>query len=219
MNEYLTEKEQLELFREWWRDYGWYLVGGAAVAVLGYFGWNQYQAREQSIAEQAASLYIELQQAVEDDSPEAERILAELHAEHPDSPYAYQGSLLIARDVLISDPARATEELRHVMTTSSDTELAMVARLRLARVLAWRESFDDALALLQVAEPGRFAARISEIEGDIHVARGDATAARAAYERALADPGWETLDRNLLSIKLNDLEPVQTVSTAGEEGE
>ncbi len=219
MNEFLSEREQLELFRRWWRENGWYLVGGAAVALLGYFGWNQYQAREQSIAEQAAALYIELQQAVEDDSPEAERILAELHANHPDSPYAYQGSFLIARDVLISDPVRATEELRHVMTTSSDAELAMVARLRLARVLAWRESFDEALALLQVEEPGQFAARISEIEGDIHVALGDATAARAAYERALADPGWETLDRNLLSIKLNDLEPVQTVSAAGEEGE
>ncbi len=219
MNEYLTEREQLELFREWWREYGWYLVGGAAFAVLGYFGWNQYLAREQSVAEQAAALYLELQQAVDDDSPEADRILAELHADHPDSPYAHQGSLLIARDVLISDPARATEELRRVMTTSSDAELAMVARLRLARVLAWRESYDEALALLEVAEPGQFAARISEIEGDIHVDLGDETAARAAYERALAEPGWETLDRNLLSIKLNDLEPVQTVSAAGEEVE
>ena len=46
MNEYRTEKEQLELFREWWREYGWYLVGGVAFAALGYFGWNQYQARE-----------------------------------------------------------------------------------------------------------------------------------------------------------------------------
>lgn len=219
MNEFLSEREQLELFRQWWRENGWYLVGGAGLALLGYFGWNQWQAREQSVAEQAATLYFELQQAIEDDSPETEQILAELHADHPDSPYAHQGSLLIARDLLISDPARATEELRRVMTTSSDAQLAMVARLRLARVLAWRESYDEALALLQVAEPGRFAARISEIEGDIHVALGDTTAARAAYGRALVDPGWETLDRNLLSIKLNDLEPVQTVSAAGEEGE
>ncbi len=219
MNEFLSEREQLEVFRQWWRENGWYLVGGAGVALLGYFGWNQYQAREQAVAEQAAALYVELQQAVEDDSPQVEQILAELKADHADSPYAHQGSLLIAQDVLISDPARAIEELRRVMTTSSDAELSMVARLRLARVLAWRESYDEALTLLQVAEPGQFAARISEIEGDIHVALGDATAARSAYERALAEPGWETLDRNLLSIKLNDLEPVPTVSAIGEQGE
>ena len=219
MNEFLSEREQLEVFRQWWRENGWYLVGGAGVALLGYFGWNQYQAREQTVAEQAAALYVELQQAVEDDSPQVEQILAELKADHADSPYAHQGSLLIAQDVLISDPARATEELRRVMTTSSDAELSLVARLRLARVLAWRESYDEALTLLQVELPGQFAARISEIEGDIHAALGDASAARAAYERALAEPGWETLDRNLLSIKLNDLEPVQTVSAAGEEVE
>ena len=219
MNEFLSEREQLELFKQWWRENGWYLVGGAGIALLGYFGWNQYQAREQSVAEQAAALYVELQQAVGDDSPEVEQILAQLHADHPDSPYAHQGSLLIARDLLIGDPARATEELRRVMTMSSDAQMAMVARLRLARVLAWRESYDEALALLQVAESGRFAARISEIEGDIQILLGDTIAARAAYERALADPGWETLDRNLLSIKLNDLEPLQTVSSAGEEGE
>ena len=219
MNEYLTEKEQLELFRRWWHDYGWYLVGGAAMALLGYFGWNQYQAREQALDEDAAALYLDLQQAVEDDSPESDRILAELRGEFPDSPYAQQGSLLMARELLISDPERATEELRRVMTTSGDPELAMVARLRLARVLAYRESWDEALAVLQVAEPGQFAARISEIEGDIHFARGDADAARAAYERALADPGWENLDRNLLTMKLNDLDTVQTVSAVGEEGE
>lgn len=219
MNEYLTEKEQLEAFRQWWHDYGWYLVGGAAMALLGYFGWNQYQAREQALDEEAAALYIELQQAVEDDSPESDRILAELQGEFPDSPYAQQGSLLLARELLISDPERATEELRRVMTTSGDPELAMVARLRLARVLAYRESWDEALAVLQVGEPGQFAARIGEIEGDIHFARGDADAARTAYERALSDPGWENLDRNLLTMKLNDLDTVQTVSAVGEEGE
>lgn len=219
MNEYLTEREQLEVFRQWWRDYGWYLVGGAGMALLGYFGWNQYQAREQALNEEAAALYIELQQAVEDDSPESDRILAELKGEFPDSPYAQQGSLLMARELLISDPQRATEELRRVMTTSGDPELAMVARLRLARVLAYRESWDDALAVLQVAEPGQFAARIGEIEGDIHFARGDADAARAAYERALSDPGWENLDRNLLTMKLNDLDTAQTASAAGEGGE
>ena len=52
MNEFLSEREQLEVFRQWWRENGWYLVGGAGVALLGYFGWNQYQAREQAVAEQ-----------------------------------------------------------------------------------------------------------------------------------------------------------------------
>ena len=219
MNEYRTEKEQLELFREWWRENGWYLVGGVAFAALGYLGWNQYQAREQALAEEAADLYIGLQQAVEDDSQDAERILELLRTEHSDSPYTHHGGLLMARDLLITDPERATEELRRVMTTSSDDELALIARVRLARVLAYREAYDEAMDVLSSGEPGRFAARINEILGDIHVALGETDAAREAYERALTEPGFENLDRNFVLMKLNDLEPSRTASTGQEGGE
>ena len=31
MDEYLSEKEQIEQIKQWWNDYGWYLLGGAAL--------------------------------------------------------------------------------------------------------------------------------------------------------------------------------------------
>jgi len=214
VDEYLSEKEQIELIKQWWRENGWYLIGGAAIAGLAYFGWGQYVAYENGRAEQAATLYLDLQETIAEDRPGADDILAELIAEHSDSPYLDQARLLIASDTLISDPNRAIEELRTVMESSRDPGLAMVARLRLARVLAYRERYDEALEVLAVADPGDFAARLNEILGDVQVGRGDLDAARRAYSVALAAAGAESLDRNLLQMKLGALaRPAPAIET------
>lgn len=206
MDEYLSEKEQVEQIRQWWRDYGWYLVGGVAVSALGYFGWNQYNAYRDGIAEQAAMLYGELATAVEEDRDNVDALLGRLQNEYA-GPYADQGSLLAARHYLVRDSARAAEELRRVMESSDDAELAMIARLRLARVEAYREDYDAALAVLAVDEPGMFEARIAEIRGDVLAARGERDQAREAYIRALTSLGSDALDRNFVQMKLNDLRP------------
>lgn len=206
MDEFLSEKEQLDRIRQWWRDNGWFIIGGAALGALALFGWNQYGEYKTRQAEAAAGLYLELKQATDSNNRAAvDRLLAQLRAEHEDSAYTAQAALLVAQSVLVTDPARASEELRFVMENSDDAELAMIARMRLARVLAYRELYQDALQVLDVREPGEFAGRIAEIKGDIYVALGDEAQARIAYLEAMAAPGSEVLDRGFLQMKLSDL--------------
>ena len=81
----------------------------------------------------------------------------------------------------------------------------MVARLRLARVLAYREKYDDALKTLKVDKPGKFAGRLNEVRGDVEAARGNVEEARKAYLEAMVADGSELLDRNFVQMKLNDL--------------
>lgn len=207
MDDYLSEKEQIDQIKQWWHDYGWYLVGGAAVAALGYFGSNQYSAYRDSVGEQASALYADLVTAVEEDRDNIDAILDEIRTEFSGSPYVDQAGLLVARHYLVRDTARAAEELRRVVDTASDAELAMIARLRLARVEAYRENYDEAMAVLEVANPGMYEARIAEIRGDVYTARGDFEQAREAYVRALTSAGSDVLDRNLVQMKLNDLRP------------
>jgi predicted negative regulator of RcsB-dependent stress response len=214
VDEYLSEKEQIEAIRRWWNENGWYLIGGVAIAVLGYVGYGQYQDYRDRRNEEAASLYTQLAESITDDRGRSDEILAQLREEHPKSPYTHQGGLLIAREYLVSDAARAESELRRVMTESSDRGLAYIARMRLARVLSYRQSYDEALQVLEVDDPGEFAARLNELKGDVHAAMGDIEAARTAYTEALTAPGAESVDRNFVQMKLNSLQASPSVAAA-----
>jgi predicted negative regulator of RcsB-dependent stress response len=182
------------------------LIGGVAIGLLALYGYRQYFAYQDRQSENAAALYASIQTAAEnDDSDTAETVFAQLRSEYPDHAYTHQAALLIASTEVVTAPEAATEKLRTTMEQSDDPELAMVARLRLARVLAYREQYAEALAALNVPEPGQFAGRIAEIKGDIHVALGETDAARTAYLEAMVSPGAELLDRGFLQMKLADL--------------
>ena len=213
MDEFLSEKEQIEVFRQWWRENGWYLVGGIGLGVLGLLGWNRYNAYVDTRSEEAAAIYVELRNAVgDDDAGSARNLLIELREDFPASPYTDQGGLLVALMRLDSGQLDAAiDDYGFVMENTSDPELALIARLRLARVLAQDESYTEALAVLDVA-PGRFSARYNEVRGDIHAALGDAGSARAAYNAALNAQETGLVDRNLVQMKLDDLSSSATAA-------
>lgn len=214
MDELLSDREQVERLRVFWRDNGWYIIGGVVVGVALLVGWNRYQAYKERQALAAAALYTQLEDAAKAEGgqgdADVDRLLGELRASYPSSPYTDQAAMLVAREKLVTNPDQAIAELRRVVDDTHDPELGFVARLRLARVLAYRQQYKEALDALAVDEPETFAARYSEVEGDIQVALENYAAARAAYQRALtAPPGQSLVNRSYVQMKLDDLPPVE----------
>jgi len=206
VDDYLSDKEQVERLRQWWRENGWFLIGGVALGLLGLYGYNQYFAYRDRQSESASSLYSAIKQEADDgDLTSAGTQFDALRAEHPKNVYTHQAALLLASAEIVTAPDAAADKLRFTMDESDDPELAMIARLRLARVLAYRGQHQDALALLNVPEPGQFAGRIAEIKGDIHVALGETEEARTDYLQAMVAAGAELVDRSYLQMKLSDL--------------
>jgi predicted negative regulator of RcsB-dependent stress response len=215
MDDYLTEKEQIERIKQWWHENGWFLIGGLVVVGLGYFGLQQYRAYQQRTGEEAAAIYLQLKQAVDDDDREqADSLLGQLEDGYASSAYFDQARLLIASDNLIRDTARSITELTAVMDDSRDEGMAMIARLRLARVLAYDEQYDRALDVLNVPNAGEYAPRLNDIKGDIYAAMGNTDSAVNAYTDALLGSGNGTVDTEYLQLKLNDLIQAQVDETA-----
>jgi len=206
VDENLTDSERVEQIKQFWRENGWFLIGGVALGALLLFGWNQYTAYRDRRAEEAGALYQTVKGATDKkDVVQATTVLTRMRSDFAGSAYTSQAGLLVAGTLVVSAPERASEELQYVIEHTKDPELAMVARTRLARVQAYREKYDDALKTIDVPKPGKFAGRINEIKGDIEAARGNVDEARRAYLAAMVADGAELLDRNFLQMKLNDL--------------
>src|SRR5262249_41424452 len=98
---------------------------------------------------------------------------------------------------------KAADELETVMNGTKDHELALVARVRLARVEIAQGKPDEALTTLNAVEAGAFAARYHEVRGDAWYAKGDKAAALKEYRSAAGNP--DLGDAALLDLKIADL--------------
>ncbi|GFE87432.1 YfgM family protein [Steroidobacter agaridevorans] len=211
VEEYLTDRDQEEALRNWWRENWTWILGGIVLGLVLLGGWQYWKVHTANQAAAAAKVYEDFRGALDKKDVEAaNRALSSLAADHAKSPYTQQARLLLARKHV--EDGRFDEALpllRSVADESADAELAWVARLRVARVLIQQGKHDEALSLLDPEKAGAFAAQVREIRGDAQVAKGNVEGARAEYAAALAaniDPRADrAIDRTLLEMKLQDV--------------
>ena len=212
MDDYLSEKEQIEKLKTWWSDYGAWVISGIVIAGLGLFGWNYYQDQERDAQLAASALYDELTDYVVDGDVEgAEAIVDQLESEHADLAYTSQARLAMAR--LYMDRNRdqdAADILRELMDSNASQQFRDVARLRLSKVLLYQGKADEVVELLADNDgESAFAARFSDALGDAYYELGEYDAARVAYNLALIESAQgATVDQQFVTLKLLDLPPV-----------
>jgi predicted negative regulator of RcsB-dependent stress response len=207
VDDYLTEQEQWERVKAWLASNGAWIIGGIALGALCLFGYHWYQEHQDKVAMDAAAQYQEIIQAFEKgDRTRGLALVSQLKESHGSSPYADQADLISARVFVESNELdKAAERLKHVMDSTKDHELSLVARLRLARVQLGQGKMDEALATLNTTDIGAFESRYHEARGDIYFAKGDKHAALREYEDARKKSSFEMQDSQLLDLKIKDL--------------
>jgi predicted negative regulator of RcsB-dependent stress response len=199
----LTDNEREEQLRRWWSDNWAWIIGGVALGLALLAGWQYWQRYQVQATEKTASSYRAVLDSLgRSQREEAARRADELRAVSPDSPYADQADLALARAAVEArEFDDAASRLKRVADGSVDVELRRVAQARLARVLIEQGKHDEALALLDPGQAGAFAPLSHEIRGDAYAAKGDAAAARSEYEAALASDEESGLDRAFVELK------------------
>jgi predicted negative regulator of RcsB-dependent stress response len=206
VEEYLNEKEQWERVLAWLREQGPWILGGVALAVAIFGGWNYWQNRTQQRNLAAATSYQQVIDAFgHNDLNGGFRLADQLIKAFPGTAYADQANLAVARiQVENKQLDAAAARLQQVLAATRDAELALITRLRLARVQLAQGKPDEALKTLDAVNPGAFAGRYAEVRGDVLLAKGDRDGALKAYREARSSAG-ATIDTGLLDLKIGEL--------------
>ena len=215
-DDYLSDREQEEALRIWWRENWRWIIGGVVLGLAILAGWNYWKTYRVKQADAAAAVYQQLQSALaKPDLEQADRLLNDLVADHRASAYTQQARLLRAKaDVDAGRFAEAIALLQAVAEDSKDEELATVARLRIARLQIQLGKHDEALQALSPDKAGAFQAQVREIRGDALYAKGDTDGARAEYAAALAANADAQIDRSALELKLQQVGGAEPIAAA-----
>lgn len=223
MEEYRTEEEQVEALRRWWDENGRSTLVAIVLVLAGTFAWQGWQRYDAQRTASASDLYQQMLEAAalaQEGAATAapvSQLATQLRRDFAGTSYAQFAALHQARVAVIAGDLEAAEaDLRWVLgKADGGSETALVAQLRLARVVAAQGNVEQALALLAPEAMGKYQAAAAMARGDVLTGAGRAEEALAAYReaQALVQTYPAQLNLETLAAKLQSL----AAATAGDD--
>lgn len=211
-----TEEQQVEELKKWWKENGSSIITGVVLGLAALFGGKAWFAYQDRIAENASNHYAIMMGGLERNNAQLVTEKAGvLIADFSSTPYATLAAFALAKLKTEADELDAAQaQLQWVIDNTGSDVFRDTARVRMVRVLIARGDLDAAEAVLAQPSSGKeFELLFSEARGDIHMARGDTSAAEAAYQQVLAQTDSSAPGRRLLQLKY---EQASMMATAGE---
>ena len=182
----LEEQEQIAALRGWWKQYGGWATGLLLAIAMGWLGWYGWQTYQKTQNAEASRVFLLLQQAsAQQNTSQVKQAAGELVNQYPRSQFAALGALLAATTLEAAGDAKSAEAQLVWVADNGKDAVRGVARLRLAGIQMDQKDYDAALKTLSETPPAGFAARFDAARGDVYVAQGKLTEARASYDAAL----------------------------------
>ena len=203
----LEEQEQLDQLKSFWKQYGNLITWTLILAMGAFAAWNGWHWWQREQSGQASAMYDELEKAARaGDAAKAAGVFADMKERFPRTTFTQQGGLLAAKtqfDKGQLDAAATT--LTWVADNAGEAEYQAAARLRLAGLLHYQKTYDEALKALDAPSAHECEAVVADRRGDVLLAQGKTDDAKAAFQKA-----WQAMDptvdyRRLIEAKLTAL--------------
>jgi len=202
---YVTEEQQVEAIKKWWKKHGSNTITGGLLALAIFFGGRTWLDYRDGQSEAASGEYEAMMQSMR--AGEKETVFAHadtLLQKYSDTPYATLAAFALAKVKLEQkDPVAAEAHLRWVLTNNSNEGIQNIAKLRLARIMLAQDKHEEALKIIPM-DSGSFKSAFEEVKGDIYLAKGDRAAAQLAYNQAMLALPAESNNQAILQMKLDD---------------
>lgn len=182
----LEEQEQLDTLKAWWKANGKYVQAVILAVVIGFAGykaWTYYQFK-QSV--KASAQYEALTKLDQKDVKAIQTAAGELMDKYASTPYAARAAVEAAKaSYNAKDAKSAKAQLSWAAEHAKEEQVASIAQLQLAAILAEEKDYDGALKALQQKHDAAFDGLYADLKGDILLAKGNKAEAKAAYQEAL----------------------------------
>jgi predicted negative regulator of RcsB-dependent stress response len=214
LTEYLTEQEQIEVLKNWIKQYSLVILAGVVIAVSAISGWRYFQERQANILRHASSIYDEILTMRAQNDPAGTYVQAQkLFSHYPRTTYGQMAALMLARNAIIrKDYYEAEKYLNWVLDHSNLSSFRQIARLRLARLMVAEHKPEEAIKILQKNEDKSFNGLTDEIKGDAYLAMKNIPLARESYKQALTELPNAEVARPLLQMKYDNLITINQAS-------
>ena len=195
-----TEEEQVDKIKKWWNSNGKQILAGAALGLVGVFGWNSYGDYQDNQALNARTLYLSY-------ASDSTNIGAydKLIKDHSSSSYADQATFLMANYLFeAGNYALALDSLKPLISREN-VVIASTAILRSASLHLQLGEHNEALAILDVDSGEGFSGLFYNLTGDIYLDLNNKEEAKKYYSLAIENITANSSLTQLIQIKLDDL--------------
>ena len=220
MDEFLSEKEQIQYIREWWQENRSYILTALIIVIGGVTGNNAWKSSVIEKQLSASSLYESLAVEISENNLEAgEMISDQISEDYSDTVYYEKAKLAMAYFYMSqSRDEDAANSLRSILSKSSDSELSLIAEMRLAKIMLYQKKYQEVIDMLKGNIGHAFETKYSELLGDAYFGLEEFDKAEFAYIAALKNTNQaQIVDASLIQMKINDLPDNDNLSISSQD--
>lgn len=220
MDEFLSEKEQIQYIREWWQENRSYILTALIIVIGGVTGNNAWKSSVIEKQLSASSLYESLAVEISENNLEAgEMISDQISEDYSDTVYYEKAKLAMAYFYMSqSRDEDAANSLRNILSKSSDSELSLIAEMRLAKIMLYQKKYQEVIDMLKGNIGHAFETKYSELLGDAYFGLEEFDKAEFAYMAALKNTNQaQIVDASLIQMKINDLPDNDNLSISSQD--